>query len=362
MLLGSGETSPGMTKIHRKLLSEIGKVRAVNIDTPYGFQQNVNEMTQKLVDYFNISLQVKLEPLDFKNYEELSPVQREVFRQKLRNSNYIFSGPGSPTYALAQWKPLNLGSELYEVLEDGGTVCFSSAAVLTLGSHTAPIYEIYKAGSPLYWLEGLGLMQKLGLDCVVIPHFNNAEGGNYDTSACYLGQKRLGELESMLPTNTATFGIDEHTSVLINLEEQTLFVEGRANAYWRHRGTIKTIHAGEKVLLSDLQNSVPKIQIASEAASTETFSSDIRLLIEQISPQSDLAIKAVAALVRLAEHGGDGFLEPTPLINALIEIRSDARSAGDYGLSDKIRDALNASSVEVTDSPDGITWRIKKSL
>ena len=207
-LLGSGETAPGMTKIHRSLLSRYETVKAVNIDTPYGFQQNVPEMTEKLVEYFNISLQTKLEPLGFKDYENTSAVNREIFRQKLREANYIFSGPGSPTYALAQWKPMDLGNELFKIINDGGTVCFSSAAVLTLGAFTAPIYEIYKAGSDLYWLEGLDLLKLLGLNCVVIPHFDNAEGGNYDTSACYLGLKRLVDLEDMLPPGTATLGID----------------------------------------------------------------------------------------------------------------------------------------------------------
>ena len=359
-LLGSGETAPGMTKIHRSLLSRYETVKAVNIDSPYGFQQNVPQMTEKLVEYFNISLQTKLEPLGFENFEKTSLVNREIFRQKLREANYVFSGPGSPTYALAQWKPMDLGNELFEVINGGGTVCFSSAAVLTLGAFTAPIYEIYKAGSNLYWLEGLDLMKFLGLNCVVIPHFDNAEGGNYDTSACYLGLKRLVELEEMLPPGTATLGIDEHTAVLIDLEEKTLRVEGRSNAHWRLNGAVKTIHSGEVKSLSELQ-SIAADSTNNEQQATEIVSvNEIEFLIEQISPQTSEAVKAVATLAQLAENGGTGFIEPTSLINALIEIRSVARAAGDYGLSDKIRDVLIDSNIEVSDSQDGISWRIKE--
>ena len=34
-------------------------------------------------------------------------------------------------------------------------------------------------------------MAEAGLDAVVIPHFDNAEGGNHDTRFCYLGERRL---------------------------------------------------------------------------------------------------------------------------------------------------------------------------
>ena len=193
VLLGSGETAPGMTKVHRELLSGLGEVRAVNLDTPYGFQLNVPQMTQKLVDYFKVSLQTDLKPLSFTNYEKSSGVERELFRQSVREANYVFAGPGSPSYALAQWKGLDLQEDLLHVLDNGGVVCFSSAAALTLGAFTAPIYEIYKAGAEPYWLEGLNLMGLLGIDCAIIPHFNNNEGQDYDTSCCYLGLERLRE-------------------------------------------------------------------------------------------------------------------------------------------------------------------------
>jgi len=357
-LLGSGETAPGMTKIHRSLLSRYETMKAVNIDTPYGFQQNVPEMTEKLIEYFNISLQTKLEPLGFESYERTSPVNREIFRQKLREANYVFSGPGSPTYALSQWKPMDLGNELFKIINAGGTVCFSSAAVLTLGAFTAPIYEIYKAGSSLYWLEGLDLLKLLGLNCVVIPHFDNAEGGNYDTSACYLGLKRLVDLEDMLPPGTATLGIDEHTAVLIDLEEKTLRVEGRSNAHWRLNGAVKTIHSGEVISILELQN-ISVDSIINEQETSEIVSvNEIQFLIEQISPQTSEAEKAVAALAFLAERGSEGKIEAENLVEMLLKIRSEARANGNYQLSDEIRNSLNSSKILISDSDKGTTWII----
>ena len=69
---------------------------------------------------------------------------------------------------------------------------------MTLGRKAIPVYEIYKVGQDPFWLDGLDLMTRLGLPSVVIPHWNNAEGGNHDTSRCYIGQRRLGVLEQDL--------------------------------------------------------------------------------------------------------------------------------------------------------------------
>ncbi|MDE3064871.1 MAG: hypothetical protein KGJ36_04280, partial [Acidobacteriota bacterium] len=181
-LLGSGETAPGMTKVHRDLLARLDPVRAVNLDSAYGFQLNVPQMTEKLLEYFATSLTTAVTPLSLPSYEGASEVQRAVFRDGVRTANFVFAGPGSPSWALAQWSPLGLADDLWTVLDAGGVICFASAAALTLGAHTAPIYEIYKVGLPApHWLDGLDLMGRLGLDCAVIPHYDNREGANYDT-------------------------------------------------------------------------------------------------------------------------------------------------------------------------------------
>ncbi|HTT58409.1 MAG TPA: hypothetical protein VMF33_00005, partial [Acidimicrobiales bacterium] len=155
-ILGSGETAPGMTKIHRKLLKAIPDVRAVNLDTSYGFQLNVPQMSHKLEEYFATSLHVAMTTLHFPAYERSSEIERALFKRRVRDATYVFAGPGSPTYALAQWAPLRFGEDLLSVLDHGGTLCISSAASLTLGAYTAPIYEIYKVGdlSPV-WRDGL---------------------------------------------------------------------------------------------------------------------------------------------------------------------------------------------------------------
>ena len=49
------------------------------------------------------------------------------------------AGPGSPTYALRQWRESLIPKILHEKLISGGAVTFASAAALTLGIATVPV-------------------------------------------------------------------------------------------------------------------------------------------------------------------------------------------------------------------------------
>ena len=55
-------------------------------------------------------------------------------------------------------------------LAEGGAVVFSSAAALTLGRFSVPVYEIYKVGQPVHWLDGLDLMRAAGFEGIVRGH------------------------------------------------------------------------------------------------------------------------------------------------------------------------------------------------
>jgi len=113
----------------------------------------------------------------------------------------VFAGPGSPTYALRQWRDTPVPDLIAGKLRDGGVVCFASAAALTLGSHAIPVYEIYKAGIEPHWVPGLDLVSPLlGSPAVIIPHYDNAEGGHHDTRLCYLHRSSPGRSSLSLPS------------------------------------------------------------------------------------------------------------------------------------------------------------------
>jgi len=356
VIMGSGETAPGMTKVHRELLSGLGEVKAVNLDTPYGFQLNVPQMTQKLVDYFKVSLQTDLKPLSFINYEKSSGVERELFRQSVREANYVFAGPGSPSYALAQWKGLDLQEDLLHVIDNGGVVCFSSAAALTLGAFTAPIYEIYKAGAEPYWLEGLNLMGLLGINCAVIPHFNNAEGQDYDTSCCYLGKVRLEALEEVLTDAHSTLGIDEHTALLINIEKQVLEVIGKGHAYWRANRISTELDSSSSINeIKELNSRLP-IQSRSQKPTIITANGDPIALAKIVENGGEDALKALVQLVTLVNDPKT----QENLIDELLQLRTNLKKEGSYIIADKVREILFRNKIQIEDTTNGSNWKLIK--
>ena len=357
-LLGSGETAPGMTKVHRELLEPLKPLTAVNLDTAYGFQLNVPQMSEKLEEYFSTSLHIDLTTLHFVSFAQSSELERTLFRQQVRAANYVFAGPGSPTYALHQWFPLRFGDDLLSVLDRGGTLCFASAAALTLGAFTAPIYEVYKVGveGPT-WSEGLNVLGAFGLNCVVIPHFDNNEGGNYDTRFCYLGEPRLLELEELLPSGVATLGVDEHTAVILDFEDNTLTVKGRSNGYWRLNGESIVLENSTVTSLDDLRISAPSPREASFKAAPRAPATPLELA-ERATQGGEEGREALATLVQLASTGGTGYIDPTDLVNGILLAREKARGSGQYALADELRDALVNVGINVNDSPKGASWSL----
>ncbi len=336
-LLGSGETAPGMVKVHRALLKRLDPVRAVTLDSAYGFQENVEQVTGKIIEYFATSLRTRILPLSLMRHESASDDERLLVRAGVQNANYVFAGPGSPSYALNQWRPLGLVEDLADVLENDGVVCFASAAALTLGSHSVPVYEIYKVGEDPRWLSGLNLLSRLGLNCAVIPHFDNAEGRNYDTRFCYIGERRLRELEDQLPAGTGILGVDEHTALLIDLAEQTISVTGRSHGHWRLDGSAEVLENGTTIPIAQLRGTA-RVPLETTPSAPSTSPRDL----------SDL----------LARLSGPAAFDAAPLIESIVQLRLEAKSQGDFALADRLRAVLVGVGVEVRDTPEGTQWSL----
>ena len=81
-------------------------------------------------------------------------------------------------------------------------------------------------------------------------------------------------------------------------------------------------------------------------------------LAEIAAQGGEAGLEALARLVQLANTGGEGFIDPTPLVEGILAARVSARSSGQYDLADELRDALTKAGVEVKDSPEGTTWSL----
>ena len=270
-IMGSGETAPTMVSTHRTLTALLPKpVKAVLLDTPYGFQENAPELATRAVEYFRNSVNVDIAVAGLVRLHDThiaaDTVQIERGLRAISDATYIFAGPGSPTYALRQWSGSNVASSIIDKLMNGGIVTFASAAALTLGKVTVPVYEVYKVGQDVQRLDGLDGLSAIGITAAVIPHYDNAEGGNHDTRFCYLGETRLRMFEKMLDDDTYVLGIDEHTGLVIDLDASVAKVVGNGTVTLRLRENSYTYETGSTIPLDTLQN--PWLLRESEHAGT----------------------------------------------------------------------------------------------
>ncbi len=262
-IMGSGETAPTMVKVHRSVVEHLGpgEVHGLLLDTPFGFQTNATEIAARAVTYFRDSVGATLEVAGLRGSGDLDGPAGDAIVAKLAAAPLVFAGPGSPTYALRQWQGTLVPPLLAEKLALGGALTFASAAALTLGAVTVPVYEVYKVGEDPHWVPGLDLLAAIGLHVALIPHYDNAEGGTHDTRFCYLGEQRLAELEHELPEGAFVLGVDEHTALCIDLDAQRATVAGHGGVTVRVQGRSARIEAGEAMALPRI------VEIADELAS-----------------------------------------------------------------------------------------------
>jgi hypothetical protein len=409
VVMGSGETAPSLVKVHREVdVATRCEGLAVLLDTTFGFQVNADDLVDKTSTYFSASVGLPVELASWRRADE-PQVDRERTLALLGRARWAFAGPGSPTYTMRQWRGTGVPEALADVLARGGTLVFGSAAACTLGTHTIPVYEIYKAGADPYWEAGLDLLGRLtGLAAAVVPHFDNAEGGRYDTRYCYLGEERLTALEHELPDQVGVLGVDEHTALLLDLDSRTARVAGTGTVTARHRGVSRAFPAGSRIRLAELaallrgEGTVDAAETAPVAAVPEPRPADsrrpslrtdadaARLAFETALSVADvdgcvtaiLELEAAivawstdtdqnddldharrvlrALVVRLGDLATVGARDPReavrPYVEALLEVRARARAARDYAVSDLVRDRLGAAGVEVRDTPEGAQW------
>jgi hypothetical protein len=274
-IIGSGETSPTMVTVHRELISRLGLTspQAIVLATPYAFQENAADVSARTQRYFadSVGLQVRVAAGTSPNADPamapplIPPDEEDEARQAagIRAADWVFAGPGSPSYALAHWQAGPVAAGLRDrVLAGDGLTVLASAAAATAGRFTLPVYEIYKAGGAPRWLDGLDLLGPFGLTVALIPHYDNAEGGRYDTRHCYLGERRLAAMERSMPADAAVLGVDEHTAVLIDLRTGDVEIRGRGGMTVRRSGHSVVLPAGSRLPLAELRELVQGIRAA----------------------------------------------------------------------------------------------------
>ena len=420
VIMGSGETSPTMVTIHKALTARLGPGHhsAILLDTPYAFQENASDISARSQAYFARSVGLKVTVVSDADRPAGDNQAAAGALAAIRSSDWVFAGPGSPSYLLNRWRGGAVAEALRDRIAAGtGLTVIASAAAAATGFLAVPVYEIYKVGADPHWLDGLDLFGVLGLKVAVIPHYDNAEGGTHDTRFCYLGERRLAVLERELPADAAVLGVDEHTALILDLVAQEAEVVGRGGATIRKAGVSTVLPAGARITLADLrlmvrsgntgpghsgragqrqagqagqggQQDQPAAALSEVTSDAEgrfeaavrkrdgsTMVSailDLEAAIEAWSTdtdENDSADRARAVLrglvVRLGRTAEQGLADPAdqlrPAVEPLVTLREDLRRERSFAAADVIRDALIAAGVELQDSADGTSWAVSSA-
>ncbi len=377
-----------MTSVHQELIARVSQPRlnAIFLDTPFGFQPNADEIAARTIAYFREHVGCEISLASFRHSGRATALELEQFLARLGEANYVFAGPGSPTYALRHWRDTAVRGRLAEKVARGGCIAFASAAAIGLGAYALPVYEIYKVGDDPSWTGGLDLLGAIGIRCAVIPHYDNREGGTHDTRFCYMGERRLRLLESMLPDDLLILGIDEYTACIIDIEAQSVTVRGRGGVTLRRQGVNRfwertTFPLGE--LRDPLAAPASVTPSQPEQAARGDGAIDRRdvdgvvaaiLEMERVLHEwmPEIAgtdergrVRAemrhvVLRLGDLAHHGGRDEVREyvTPLVDVLLSLRGEARREQRFNDADRLRAILARCGVEVQDTPSGTAWSL----
>jgi len=406
VLMGSGELTATMVKVHQELLMRLSdSPKAVFVDTPAGFQLNVDLISQRAREYFRQHVRQELIIASLKSRETTPAFEQEQAFHKLREADYMLIGPGSPTYAVRQLMGTPMPEILIRRIERGGCLVAASAAALTVGRFTLPVYEIYKVGEDLHWVDGMNILGRFDFNLVVIPHWNNAEGGNHDTRFCFMGAPRFTELTSLLPADVSILGLDEHTACIMDLERQEAEVKGIGRIVLRHGDLETTFEKGDRFPLDILRESARTRdwRPARKAGVTETEQTPVRKSFwEEIHHieetfrfglthrDSKTATGALLELDRMIWHAQNELedeqtiseareilrdllvligaeLDDSPvnrseclssLVEPLLALRETFRMNKEWKAADRIRDALVKADIVIEDTKDGTRWRL----
>ena len=255
--------------------------------------------------------------------------------RKLQRANYIFAGPGSPTYAVRNWRDTAVLRGMAQRLANGAHLVFASAAAIAIGRYVLPVYEIYKVGEDPSWVDGLDLFGPYGLELAIIPHWNNSEGGAHDTRYCFVGEPRMKVLERELPESATILGVDEYTACIVDLGGGECQVMGAGRVTIRQRGREDEVYpAGTSFPLAALR--------ATATAGEEDSAPVTEVPVEPVdwpeSPESDEC-------------------DVDALVDLLVSVRADLRESRQWGLADEIRNRLAELGIILEDGPAGTTWK-----
>jgi hypothetical protein len=292
-----------------------------------------------------------------------------------------------------------------QCVNNGGCLVAASAAALTVGRFTLPVYEIYKVGDDLHWVEGVNLLERFGINAAVIPHWNNAEGGTHDTRFCFMGEPRFQALVTLLTEKVPVLGLDEHTACILDLATDQAEVKGIGGITLRTPDGAMTVKSGDRFALSVIREglitpnrnveppeseSVPLLTDADQSFWQRAHDLEARFQAGLDQGDARAATNALLAFDRIVWQAQQGLEDEAvvaqardtlrdmivllgnqmaaspklreerlaPLVEALLGLRQKLRREAQWEAADMLRTALSAIGIQVEDTAGGHRWHL----
>lgn len=332
-LFGSGETAPSGQKIFDFLFKNLPVSPLVSIlETPAGFELNSEKVAGNVAEFIqdhlkNYKPRTRVIPARKKG-TDFSP-DNPAITLPILESDLIFMGPGSPTYAVRQLEKTLAWEYIITRHRMGAALALSSATTIAISSSALPVYEIYKVGQDIHWQPGLNFFSPFQLSLVFIPHWNNTEGGvDLDTSRCFMGQSRFDGLLNLLPSGQVVVGIDEHTGLIIDFQNACAHVIGSGNVTILSENSERIFPFGSPINLTEL--------------------GDYKLP----DPRTGISPGSWKAALEIQQEATDRMIPPQELFK-LAEKREQARKEKDWQTADNLRLKIEEKGWTVQDSPHG---------
>lgn len=360
VLFGSGETSTSGQRVFRKILQTIDTIPKIGLlETPAGFELNSAMVIGRVEKFLKHNLQNFKPDIEIirarKQGTEFSPNDPDIV-DPLLDKDLIFLGPGSPTYAIRQLRGSLTWQYTIARHRLGAALILASAATIAMGAYSLPVYEIYKVGEDVHWKKGLDFFSMYGMPLVLIPHWNNNDGGkDLDTSRCFMGRERFAKLMHILPSGLTLIGIDEHTAMVIEPEHRNCEVMGIGGVTMIHSNHRPFRHPSmDNVLDQDLDEVAENRNAhVHRYQAGETFPLDDWFPFN--IPPSGRDIPNDIWEKALDVRRGDGSVkDEIPFeIRELVALRSEARKNADWSEADEIREKLVSLGWWVEDTAEG---------
>ncbi|MCL5026754.1 MAG: cysteinyl-tRNA synthetase [Chloroflexi bacterium] len=329
--MGSGEISASGRRMHLQMFNGLGSpVNVAILETPAGFELNSRMVAERVGQFIasrlsNFCPAVSVVPARRRD-GDFSTDDPDILAPLLE-ANYIFLGPGSPTYLVRHLRDSLAWKHLLGRHGNGATLCLASAAAIAFGSKAMPVYEIFKAGCDPFWADGLDFFGLFGLRLAIVSHWDNHEGGaNLDTSHCFIGRVRMEELRRMLDPETRVLGIDEHTGLVLDFQALRCQVMGSGGVSILGPCSMESYETGAVFPIE-------------------------RLGCYRLPPEVPLCGLPVGARVEQEET------RPSSRVLELIQRREEARREQHFTEADALRRQVASLGFEIRDTRDGPQWR-----